>query len=116
MRGTRSTCRPSRPSPRGGSDCRAACRSQAAYLGAPVSVPVHYFTDPGCLMSWGHEPNVRRLMVEFGDSLEWRFVMGGLKRDYKGHERGARRAWAIDAGLIDMPIDSLFWDEGRSSS
>jgi hypothetical protein len=67
-------------------------------------------------MSWGHEPNVRRLMVEFGDSLEWRFVMGGLGRDYKGHERGALRAWAIDAGLIDMPMDPLLWDEGGISS
>jgi hypothetical protein len=67
-------------------------------------------------MSWGHEPNVRRLMVEFGDSLEWRFVMGGLGRDYKGHERGALRAWAIDAGVIDMPIDPLLWNEGGISS
>jgi hypothetical protein len=67
-------------------------------------------------MSWGHEPNVRRLMVEFGDSLEWRFVMGGLGRDFKGHERGALRAWAIDAGAIDMPLDPLLWDEGGISS
>ncbi|MDT4936253.1 MAG: putative protein-disulfide isomerase, partial [Pseudonocardiales bacterium] len=67
-------------------------------------------------MSWGHEPNVRRLMVEFGDSLEWRFVMGGLGRDYKGHERGALRAWAVDAGLIEMPIDPLLWNEGGISS
>jgi putative protein-disulfide isomerase len=67
-------------------------------------------------MSWGHEPNVRRLMVEFGDSLEWRFVMGGLGRDFKGHERGALRAWAIDAGAIDMPLDPLLWDVGGISS
>jgi predicted DsbA family dithiol-disulfide isomerase len=81
-----------------------------------VIVPVHYFTDPGCPMSWGHEPNVRRLMVEFGDSLEWRFVMGGLGRDYKGHERGAGAAWVVDAGLIDMPMDPLLWNEGGISS
>jgi putative protein-disulfide isomerase len=67
-------------------------------------------------MSWGHEPNVRRLMVEFGDSLEWRLVMGGLGRDYSGHEEGALRAWAIDAGLIDMPMDPLLWNEGGISS
>ena len=67
-------------------------------------------------MSWGHEPNVRRLMVEFGDSLEWRFVMGGLGRDYQGHERGAGAAWVVDAGLIDMPMDPLLWNEGGISS
>jgi hypothetical protein len=67
-------------------------------------------------MSWGHEPNVRRLMVEFGDSLEWRFVMGGLGRDYKGHEPGAGAAWVQEAGLIEMPMDPLLWNEGGISS
>jgi predicted DsbA family dithiol-disulfide isomerase len=81
-----------------------------------VAVPVHYFTDPACPMSWGHEPNVRRLIVEFGDSLEWRFVMGGLARDYKGHERGVLVAWAKDAGAFEMPLDPLLWDEGGISS
>lgn len=79
-------------------------------------MPVHYFTDPGCPMSWGHEPTVRRLVVEFGESLEWRFVMGGLGRDYKGHERGALAAWAVDAGAIEMPVDPLLWNEGGISS
>lgn len=79
-------------------------------------MPVHYFTDPGCPMSWGHEPNVRRLVVEFGESLEWRLVMGGLGRDYKGHERGALAAWAVEAGEIDMPVDPLLWNEGGISS
>ena len=67
-------------------------------------------------MSWGHEPTVRRLVVEFGDSLEWRFVMGGLGRDYKGHERGTLAAWAVDAGEIEMPVDPLLWAEGGISS
>ena len=55
-------------------------------------------------------------MVEFGDSLEWRFVMGGLGRDYKGHERGVLAAWAVDAGEIEMPVDPLLWAEGGISS
>jgi thioredoxin family protein len=79
-------------------------------------VPVHYFTDPGCPMSWGHEPTVRRLIVEFGESLDWRYVMAGLGRDYKGHERGALAAWAVDAGAIEMPVDPLLWNEGGISS
>jgi hypothetical protein len=67
-------------------------------------------------MSWGQEPVVRRLMVEFGDSLDWRLVMGGLGRDYKGHERGAMAAWVVDAGEIVMPIDPLLWKESPISS
>ena len=43
----------------------------AAYFGLPVAVWVRYFTDPACPVSWGEEPTVRRLMVEFGDSLDW---------------------------------------------
>ena len=79
-------------------------------------VPVHYFTDPGCPMSWGIEPMVRRLMVEFGDSLEWKLVMGGLGRDYKGHENGALVRWVEDAAAIEMPIDPLLWKESPISS
>jgi putative protein-disulfide isomerase len=87
-----------------------------AYLGATVGVAVHYFTDPGCPLSWGYEPSVRRLAVEFGDSLDWRLVMGGLGRDYTGHEKGALVRWVEDAALIDMPIDPLLWKESPISS
>jgi putative protein-disulfide isomerase len=86
------------------------------YLGASVVVPVHYFTDPACPLSWGIEPNVRRLTVEFGDSLGWKLVMGGLGRDYKGHEKGALVRWVEDAAAIEMPIDPLLWKESPISS
>jgi putative protein-disulfide isomerase len=47
-----------------------------------VAVEVRYLTDPACSWSWAYEPTIRRLMAEFGDELRWRFVMGGLARDY----------------------------------
>jgi putative protein-disulfide isomerase len=81
-----------------------------------VVVPVHYFTDPACPLSWGNEPNVRKLAVEFGDSLDWRLVMGGLARDYKGHEKGALVRWVEDAATIEMPMDPLLWKEAPISS
>jgi protein-disulfide isomerase-like protein with CxxC motif len=87
-----------------------------AYLGATVGVPVHYFTDPACPMSWGQEPTVRRLMVEFGGELDWRLVMGGLGRDYKGHEKGALVRWVEDAAEIEMPMDPLLWKDSPISS
>jgi predicted DsbA family dithiol-disulfide isomerase len=81
-----------------------------------VVVPVHYFTDPACPLSWGYEPSVRRLAVEFGDSLGWTLVMGGLARDYKGHEKGALVRWVEDAGEIEMPVDPLLWKDSPISS
>src|SRR3954470_12756471 len=87
-----------------------------AYLGATVAVPAHYFTDPACPMSWGYEPRVRRLTVEFGGELDWTLVMGGLGRGYKGHERGALLAWVDDAAAIEMPMDPLLWKESPISS
>jgi hypothetical protein len=67
-------------------------------------------------MSWGNEPNVRKLAVEFGDSLDWRLVMGGLGRDYQGHEKGALVRWVQDAAEIEMPMDPLLWKESPISS
>ena len=79
-------------------------------------VPVHYFTDPTCPISWGYEPSTRRLAVEFGDSLAWKLVMGGLGRDYKGHENGALVRWVQDAAEIEMPVDPLLWKESPITS
>jgi predicted DsbA family dithiol-disulfide isomerase len=81
-----------------------------------VGVAVQYFTDPACPISWGTEPEVRRLAVEFGDHLDWKLVMGGLGRDYSGHEKGALVRWVEDAAEIEMPIDPLLWKEAPISS
>jgi hypothetical protein len=67
-------------------------------------------------MSWGNEPVIRRLAVEFGDELDWQLVMGGLARDYKGHEKGALVRWVQDADAIEMPMDPLLWKESPISS
>jgi hypothetical protein len=44
---------------------------------------------------------LRRPAVEFGDSPHWKLVMGGLARDYDGHEKGALVRWVEDAAEID---------------
>jgi predicted DsbA family dithiol-disulfide isomerase len=81
-----------------------------------VAVQVHYFTDPACPMSWGHQPVVRRIEVEYGSEVEWRWVMGGLGRDYKGHEQAMLAQWTVEAGEIDMPMDPLLWKESAIQS
>jgi putative protein-disulfide isomerase len=58
---------------------------------------------------------VRRLMWEFGESLAFTWVMGGLARDYTS--RSGVYDWLIGhwlevAGETRMPIDPLLWKEG----
>jgi protein-disulfide isomerase-like protein with CxxC motif len=86
-------------------------------------VTVRYYTDPLCPWSWGIEPSVRKLMVEFGDALGWTFVMGGLARDLS--KAGTNRAeagleqvygrlvreWLVAADRTGMPFDPLLWVE-----
>jgi putative protein-disulfide isomerase len=91
-----------------------------------MPVRVSYFTDPACSASWGFEPKLRRLMVEFGPDLSFTYVMGGLARDYTAeyHDEeagigGSRDVfqslllhWLDRAESSGMPIDPRLWVEG----
>ena len=79
-----------------------------------MAIQLRYFTDPACPLSWGHQPVVRRIEVAY--DVEWRWVMGGLGRDYKGHEASMLAHWTDEAGQIDMPMDPLLWKEGPIQS
>jgi protein-disulfide isomerase-like protein with CxxC motif len=83
-----------------------------------VPIQVTYITDPACAESWGIEPMVRRLMADFGDQLHWRFVMGGLGREW-GEEDWHRMmaGWLRGAEQSGMPFDPLIWRDAplRSS-
>jgi predicted DsbA family dithiol-disulfide isomerase len=97
-------------------------------LDVDVMVSVRYYTDPVCPWSWGIEPSVRKLMVEFGDALGWTFVMGGLVRDLSraGTDRAGAglelvygrliREWLISADHTGMPLDPLLWVESPIAS
>jgi hypothetical protein len=58
-------------------------------------------------------------MVEFGDDLEWTFVMGGLAREYGadagwgpgGGKAGMARHWLEATADSGMPTDPLAWAE-----
>jgi putative protein-disulfide isomerase len=88
-----------------------------------MSVRVQYFTDPSCAWSWNTEPKLRKLMVEFGNSLSWTYVMGGLSRDFTDTPDGGEKAyrWLLlhwlevsDGG--GMPVDPRLWSEGPIKS
>ena len=78
---------------------------------------VTYITDPACAASWGIEPMVRRLMAEFGTQLEFRFVMGGLRRDYAPGDGATQIAdWLDQADRTRMPFDPLLWRDSPLKS
>ena len=72
---------------------------------------VTYITDPACAASWGVEPMVRRLMADFGDELDFHYVMGGLAREWgpADHPRQIV-SWLEHAEQSRMPLDPLIWE------
>ena len=71
-----------------------------------------YFTDPACVASWGNEPALRRLMVDFGPDLRLELVMGGLWRDAVPEREELLVEWLDMADRSGMPIDPLLWRDG----
>jgi predicted DsbA family dithiol-disulfide isomerase len=71
---------------------------------APVSVT--FFTDPYSPWCWAAEPQLRRLQVEFGDGLEFTFVIVGLHRTIGPAQARALALACLDAGEASgMPVD-----------
>jgi putative protein-disulfide isomerase len=89
----------------------------------PMPVEVRFYTDPACSWSWGSEPKLRRLMWEFGDGLDFTWVMGGLARsygpEYRDSESGVGSGpdcfadlmtqWLEVAAESGMPPDARIW-------
>lgn len=95
-----------------------------------MTIEIRYLTDPACIWSWGAEPQVRRLIWEFGDGIRFRWVMGGLARSYGSEYRdedGSIGSGAdcyadlmshwLDAGAeTGMPCDPRLWTQDPLSS
>ena len=95
-----------------------------------MRVQCRYYTDPACAVSFGNEPVVRKLMVEFGAHLSWTYVMGGLARDFAAAQvddtaRTGRlgavysqqiTSWLELAERTEMPLDPLLWTEAPLAS
>jgi putative protein-disulfide isomerase len=81
-----------------------------------MPVDVRYYTDPACAVSFGNEPVLRKLMVEFGADVRFTYVMGGLARTYEGDNTGLIREWLDVSERSGMPIDPRLWLEGPIKS
>jgi predicted DsbA family dithiol-disulfide isomerase len=72
-------------------------------------VHVAYFTDPLCPWSWGAEPQLRRLEVEFCDQVAITYVMAGMAKDI---DAGPKLASTLDVvAETAMPADPRVWLE-----
>jgi putative protein-disulfide isomerase len=79
-------------------------------------VHTYYYTDPFCPWSWALEPALRKLAVEFGDSLSVTFAMCGMAREVgdPAHLVSEMLEVSVESG---MPVDPRVWlaDPPRSS-
>jgi putative protein-disulfide isomerase len=81
-----------------------------------MTVSVRYYTDPASSSSWGAEPILRKLMVEFGADLSFAYVMAGLARQYEGDPSSHVTTWLDDSERSGMPVDPRLWLEAPMAS
>lgn len=80
-------------------------------------IKVIYFTDPICSSCWGIEPQLRKLKLEYGTSLDIEYRMGGLLPDWSYNSGGISKPsdvgqhWDEVSVYYDMPIDGDVWLE-----
>jgi predicted DsbA family dithiol-disulfide isomerase len=82
-----------------------------------MTAQVRFYTDPACPLSWAAEPAIRRLMWEFGEELDFAWVMGGLTRSYEhANLLDVVGQWLEDAAAGGMPCDPRIWTQNPLSS
>lgn len=85
-------------------------------------VKIIYFTDPICSSCWGIEPQLRKLKLEYGNSIQIDYRMGGLLPDWSYNSGGISKPsdvahhWDEVSKHYDMPIDGDVWLEDPLSS
>jgi predicted DsbA family dithiol-disulfide isomerase len=80
-------------------------------------VKIIYYTDPICSSCWGIEPQLRKLKLEYGKSIEVEYRMGGLLPNWSYNSGGISKPsdvahhWDEVSVYYDMPIDGNIWLE-----
>lgn len=85
-------------------------------------IKIIYYTDPICSSCWGIEPQLRKLKLEYGNSFEIEYKMGGLLKDWSYNSGGISKPsdvahhWDEVSVYYDMPIDGDVWLEDALDS
>lgn len=85
-------------------------------------VKIVYYTDPICSSCWGIEPQLRKLKLEYGSTVEIEYKMGGLLKDWSYNSGGISKPsdvahhWDEVSVYYDMPIDGDVWLEDPLNS
>lgn len=80
-------------------------------------IKIIYYTDPICSSCWGIEPQLRKLKLAYGNSIEIEYRMGGLLPDWNYNSGGISKPtdvahhWDEVSVYYDMPIDGDVWLE-----
>lgn len=81
------------------------------------SIRLVYYTDPICSSCWGIEPQLRKLKLEYAQSIDIEYRMGGLLPDWSYNSGGIGKQsdvadhWDEVSLHYDMPIDGDLWLE-----
>lgn len=77
-----------------------------------------YFTDPICSSCWGIEPQLKKLVLEYGDHFNIEYRMGGLLeswQSYGGNDVSGPASvashWEQAGVYYEMPINGDVWYE-----
>ncbi len=95
----------------------ASSPAQKADSASNKSIKILYFTDPICSSCWGIEPQLRKLILEYGAHVEIDYRMGGLLPDWSYNSGGISQPsdvahhWDEVSAYYDMPIDGDLWLE-----
>jgi putative protein-disulfide isomerase len=96
---------------------RTAGVTSVAELASEKPVKIIYYTDPICSSCWGIEPQLRKLKLEYGHSIDIEYRMGGLLPDWSYNSGGISKPsdvahhWDEVSLYYDMPIDGDVWLE-----
>jgi len=83
---------------------------------------ITYYTDPICSSCWGIEPQLRKLILEYGNNIEVEYRMGGLLPNWSYNSGGISKPsdvahhWDEVSVYYDMPIDGNVWLEDPLNS
>ena len=82
-----------------------------------------YFTDPICSACWSIEPQLRKLLLEYGNQVQVEYHMGGLLPSWEVYNAGAiskpsdvAHHWEEMSRHFEMPIDGDVWLKDPLSS